>query len=83
MFGAALFQQVRREAPSGEARFGRAVAIGYTLTGIVVTALGIGMIWVGGIEEGDVRPLLYPLLAILAIWAVAAVLLIRRYTGGN
>jgi len=31
---------------------------------------------------GDPRVFLYPLIAIVAVWAVVAVLLIRRYTGG-
>jgi hypothetical protein len=83
MFAAVLYGAVRREATSAEARFGRGVVIGYTLCGIAVTGLGLAAIWVGGIEEGDVRPFIYSLVAIVTVWAIAAVVLIRRYTSGG
>jgi uncharacterized membrane protein len=81
MFGVALWQQLRWRAESDEARFGRGVAIGYSITGAVVTGLGLAAIWRAGIQGEDAGVFLYPLIAIVAVWAVAALLLVRRYTG--
>lgn len=81
MFAAALWQQLRQSAETNEARFGRRVAIGYSLTGIVVTGLGLALVWQQALGGGDPRIFLYPLIAIVAVWAVVAVLLVRRYTG--
>lgn len=41
MFGAALWQQLRMRADSDEARFGKGVAVGYSVTGAVVTGLAM------------------------------------------
>jgi hypothetical protein len=80
MFGAALWQQTRMRADSSEARFGKGVAIGYSVTGAVVTALGLAAIWRGGIEGEDVGVFIVPLVAIVAVWAVVALMLVRRYS---
>jgi hypothetical protein len=81
MFGAALTQQLRARAESGEARFGKGVAVGYSITGAVVTALGLAAVWRGGIQGEDVGIFIVPLVAIVIVWAVAAVLILRRYEG--
>jgi hypothetical protein len=80
MFGIALVQQVRWSANTPEQRFGRRVAIGYTLAGIVVTALGLAAIWAGG-EDGssDARLFLYPMIGIVVVWAGVALWLLRHY----
>lgn len=80
MFGGALWQQLRWRADTGEARFGRGVAIGYSITGAVVTALGLAAIWKAGIQGENAAIFIVPLVAIVVVWAVAAVLLVRRYT---
>jgi hypothetical protein len=81
MFAGALWQQVRWRADSSEARFGKGVAIGYSVTGAVVTGLGIALVWQQAVGGGDVRVFLFPLIAIVVLWAVAAVLLVRRFSG--
>jgi hypothetical protein len=82
MFAGALWQQLRWRAEGSEARFGKGVAIGYSVTGAVVTALGIALLWQQAVGGGDPRVFLYPLIGIVAVWAVAALLLVRRYSGG-
>lgn len=79
MFGGALWQQLRMRAESGEARFGRGVAIGYSITGAVVTALGLAAIWKAGIQGEDASVFIVPLVVIVVVWAVAAVLILGRY----
>lgn len=79
MFGAALWQQLRWRADSGEARFGKRVAVGYSIAGAVVTGLGLAAVWRGGIEGEDASVFLVPLVAIVIVWAVAAALILRRY----
>jgi hypothetical protein len=81
MFGGALWQQLRMRADTGEARFGRGVAVGYSITGAVVTALGLAAIWKAGIQGEDAAIFIVPLVAIVVVWAVAALVLVRRYTG--
>jgi hypothetical protein len=81
MFGAALWQQLRARAESGEARFGKRVAVGYSVTGAVVTGLGLAAVWRGGIQGEGVGIFIVPLVAIVVLWAVAAVLILRRYEG--
>ena len=80
MFGAALWQQLRMRAETGEARFGRGVAVGYTLTGAVVTALGLAAVWRGGVQGEDAGIFLVPLVAIVVVWAIAAVVILARYS---
>ena len=80
MFGAAIWQQLRARADSDEARFGRRVAIGYSITGAVVTALGLAAVWRAGIQGEDAAIFIVPLVAIVVVWAVAALLLVRRYS---
>ena len=80
MFGAALWQQLRMRAESDEARFGKGVAVGYSITGAVVTGLGLAAVWRAGIEGEDAGVFLYPLVGIVIAWAVVAVLLVRRYS---
>lgn len=79
MFGMALWEQLRWRADSDEARFGRGVAIGYSVTGAVVTGLGLAAVWRGGIQGEDAGVFIVPLVGIVVVWAVVAVLLIRRY----
>lgn len=79
MFGAALWQQLRMKAESDDARFGKRVAVGYSITGAVVTGLGLAAIWRGGIQGEDASIFIVPLVAIVVVWAVAAVLLLRHY----
>jgi hypothetical protein len=80
MFGAALWQQLRARAESPEARFGKGVAVGYSVTGAVVTGLGLAAVWRAGIQGQDAGVFLYPLVGIVVGWAIAAVLLVRRYS---
>ena len=82
MFGVALWQQLRSRAESDEARFGKRVAVGYSVTGAVVTALGLAAVWRAGIQDEDASIFIVPLVAIVVVWAGVAVLLVRRYTGG-
>lgn len=80
MFGAALVQQLRMRADSGEARFGRGVAVGYSITGAVVTALGLAAIWKAGIEGENAAIFIVPLVGVVVLWAIAAVLILGRYS---
>ena len=80
MFGAALWQQLRANAESGEARFGKRVAVGYSITGAVVTALGLAAVWRGGIQGENTAIFIVPLVAIVVVWAIAAMLLLRHYS---
>jgi hypothetical protein len=80
MFGAALVQQLRMRADSGEARFGRGVAVGYSITGAVVTGLGLAAIWKAGIQGEDAGIFIVPLVAIVVVWAIAAMLILGRYS---
>lgn len=80
MFGAALWQQLRMRADSDEARFGKGVAVGYSITGAVVTGLGLAAVWRAGIQGENAGIFIGPLVAIVIVWAVVAVLLVRRYT---
>lgn len=80
MFGAALWQQLRWRAESDEARFGKGVAVGYSVTGAVVTGLGLAAVWRAGIQGEDAGVFLYPLVGIVIVWALVAVWLIRRYS---
>ena len=79
MFGAVLLHALRREPRSAEERFGKGVVVGYALCGAAVTGLGLAAIWAGGIEDADIRPFIYPLVAIVVVWAIVALWLIRRY----
>jgi hypothetical protein len=83
MFGAALREQIRSRPAGEQGRFWRRVAIGYTVTGAVVTALGLAAIIHGGIGGGDPRAFIYPLVGIVAVWALAALLLLNRLRGGS
>ena len=78
MFATALVQQLRARAEGPEARFGKRLAVGYTLTGTVVTALGLGAISIGS-DGDDVSALAYPLIAIVVIWAGVALCALNRY----
>jgi hypothetical protein len=78
MFAAVLVQQLRRRPADPRGRFWKRVAIGYTLTGIVVTGLGLAAIWQQALGGGSVRIFIVPLVAIVAVWAIAAVLILRR-----
>jgi hypothetical protein len=80
MFGAALWQQLRRRAESDEARFGKRVAVGYSVTGAVVTGLGLAAVWRAGIQGEDAGVFLYPLVGIVIVWALGAIWLISRYS---
>ncbi len=80
MFGGALWQQLRMRAESGEARFGKRVAVGYSITGAIVTGLGLAAIWRGGIQGEDAAIFIVPLVAIVVVWAVAAVVILARYS---
>ncbi len=80
MFGMALWQQLRMRADTEEARFGKGVAIGYSITGAVVTGLGLAAVWRAGIQGEDATVFIGPLVGIVVLWAVVAVLLIRRYS---
>ncbi len=80
MFGMALWEQLRWRADSEEARFGRGVAIGYSITGAVVTGLGLAAVWRGGIQGENVAVFIVPLVGIVAVWAVVAFWLVRRYS---
>ncbi len=80
MFGAALWQQLRARAESDQARFGRRVAVGYSVTGAVVTGLGLAAVWRGGIQGEDAAIFIVPLVAIVIVWAVAALLILRHYS---
>jgi membrane protein DedA with SNARE-associated domain len=82
MFGFALVEQLRWSAKTPESRFGRRVAIGYTLAGITVTALGLAGMWAGGVEDVDSRLFYYPLVAIVVLWAGVALWLLRHYRQG-
>ena len=79
MFGAALTQQLRWRAQTGEQRFGKRLAVGYTLAGIVVTALGLGWIWAEGVGDTDPRLFYYPLIGIVVVWAGVAFWALRHY----
>jgi hypothetical protein len=80
MFGIALVQQLRWSAKTPEQRFGRRVAIGYTFAGVVVTGLGLAAIWTGGEDgSGDAQIFLYPMIAIVVVWAGVALVLLRHY----
>jgi hypothetical protein len=79
MFGAALLQQLRWRAESDEGRFGKRLAIGYTLAGIVVTALGLGWIWASGVGDADPRLFYWPLIAIVVVWAGVALWALNHY----
>lgn len=81
MFGMALWQQLRWRAEGEEARFGRGVAIGYSITGAVVTGLGLAAVWRAGIQGDDATVFLAPLVGIVVIWAMVALWLVRRYSG--
>lgn len=80
MFGAALWQQLRARAESDDARFGKRVAVGYSITGAVVTGLGLAAVWRAGIQGEDAAIFIVPLVAIVVAWAVAAVLILGRYS---
>lgn len=80
MFGMALWQQLRMRADTEDARFGKGVAIGYSVTGAVVTGLGLAAVWRAGIQGEDATVFIGPLVGIVVLWAVVAVLLIRRYS---
>jgi hypothetical protein len=80
MFGGALWQQLRMRADTGEARFGRGVAIGYSITGAVVTALGLAAIWKAGVEGENAAIFIVPLVGVVVLWAIAAVLILGRYS---
>lgn len=80
MFGMALWQQLRIRADSEEARFGKGVAVGYSITGAVVTGLGLAAVWRGGVQGEDATVFMGPLVGIVIVWAVVALLLIRRYS---
>jgi hypothetical protein len=72
MFGGALRTQLRSR-PEGEAgKFWRRVAVGYTVAGATVTALGLAAIVHGGIGGGNVGIFIYPLAGIVAAWALVA-----------
>ena len=80
MFGAALWQQLRARAESDDARFGKRVAVGYSITGAIVTALGLASVWRAGIQGEDAAIFIVPLVAIVVVWAIAAVLILGRYS---
>jgi len=80
MFGMALWQQLRMRAESDEARFGKGVAVGYSITGAVVTGLGLAAVWRAGIQGEDAAIFIVPLVGIVVVWAVVALWLIRRYS---
>ena len=80
MFGRALWQQLRMRADTEDARFGKGVAIGYSVTGAVVTGLGLAAVWRAGIQGEDATVFIVPLVGIVVLWAVVAVLLVRRYS---
>ena len=66
-------------AESEEASFGSGVAIGYSITGAVVTGLGLAAVWRAGIQGEDAAVFIVPLVGIVVVWAVVAVWLVRRY----
>ncbi len=80
MFAAALWQQLRWRAEDPESRFGKRVAIGYSITGAVVTGLGLAAIARAGFVGGSVAVFIVPLVAIVVVWALVAVVLLRRYS---
>jgi hypothetical protein len=67
-------------AESEEARFGKGVAVGYSITGAVVTGLGLAAVWRAGIQGEDATVFIGPLVGIVVVWAVVALWLIRRYS---
>ena len=79
MFGAALWQQLRARAESEEARFGKGVAVGYSITGAVVTGLGLAAVWRAGIQGEDAAIFIVPLVGIVVVWAGVALWLVHRY----
>ncbi|MBM3667261.1 MAG: hypothetical protein FJW90_07235 [Actinobacteria bacterium] len=79
MFAGALWQQLRWRADDPESRFSKRVAIGYSVAGAVVTALGLAVIWQQLLGGGDARIFLYPLVGIVVVWALVAIWLLRRY----
>lgn len=78
VFGAALWQQLRWRGTDPKRRFYKRVAIGCSLTGIVVTGLGLAAIWQQALGGGDPRVFIYPLVGIVVVWAVAALAILRR-----
>ncbi len=79
LFAVALVQQLRGRAETPEARFGKRLAIGYTLAGIFVTGLGLGSIWASGIGDADPGLFYGPLVAIVVVWAGVAVWALNRH----
>lgn len=79
MFAAALWQQLHWRAEDPASRFSKGVAVGYSVAGAVVTGLGLAVIWQQVLGGGDPRVFLYPMLAIVIVWAVVAVWLVRHY----
>ncbi len=77
MFGGALWQQVRTRPASSRHAWLRKVGIGYTLAGIAITALGLAAVWRAA-EGEEVAVFIVPLIAIVVVWAVAALIILRK-----
>jgi peptidoglycan/LPS O-acetylase OafA/YrhL len=78
MFGAVAWTQFRRTPSDPEARSSAWIARVYTLLGISVTALGLAAIWQQAIGGGDPKVFIYPLVAIVVIWAAAVPFTLRK-----